>query len=277
MAGRWGRPHYSIEVSYCWAGPCLVLFSSLSVRLFPLVFSRLFQWSAAVTLWCAFQVCRIPLVIGTAFFPHSVQISFASRAAKTPQKFYQYDRHCLFVFSGRGASALSPFRLHLKRLSQCCSVSGFVACVAASSTKHCVVCRSEPVLFAGKAVSGCWCAVVLCYFSPTFRNWCVEKIFCDNVRQAVTGMFSPSCPSFPSSTVCHDSFFCLSWTESDLTFRCYILHVCVCKVGEMVISQTVLKNKGTNYSRPLLLWEKKTEWVIDRGAEWHISLLFDED
>lgn len=36
----------------------------------------------------------------------------------------------------------------------------------------------------------------------------------------------------------------------------------VCKVGEMVISQTVLK-KGTNYSRPLLLWAKKNEWVIE--------------
>lgn len=147
--------------------PALCCFRALRFLLFLL----LFQWSALITLWwCAFRVRRIPLLIGTVFFPAHRRFFFffVSRATETPQKFYQCALRFFVCFSEKGESTLSRLRLHLKRLSQCCSVREFVACIAASS-EHCVVCcSSEPVLSRERPSWLLVCRGALLFLPPLF-------------------------------------------------------------------------------------------------------------
>lgn len=138
----WQRGEAALASKSCTAGldPALYCFRATRFGFFPLVPLSV-VWPVA--LWCTFRVRRIPLEIGTVSLG-SLRFFFflflpGQLSCRNVAKIYECALRYFVCFSERGDRALSPFRLNLKRLSQRCSVRGFVACIPAFS-RQCVVC-----------------------------------------------------------------------------------------------------------------------------------------
>lgn len=192
MAGKGERPHqHRSRVLLGWTLPCIV-FEPLGSA-FSLLF--LFQWSGpspcdALSECVGFHLKLAQFLSARCDFFFFLFLP-GQLSCRNVAKIYECALRYFVCFSERGDRALSPFRLNLKRLSQRCSVRGFVACIPAFS-RQCVVCLQRTCVLHGE--SRLWllvCRGALLFPPPTFWNWCVEKIFVTMLGKPYRFVFPP--------------------------------------------------------------------------------------